>query len=1614
MSYSNYQLNQKINNLQQQINNIPPPAGEQDLNSVLIVGNSAGTNDINMNNNDILAVDNINLTTINNSVYPPIIPTDTLSSVLAAGNSAGTNDINMNNNDILAVDNINLTTINNSVYPPIIPTDNLQNVLIAGNTASGTSALITLTNLPKQNFITPTSVFLNDTTIVQQATLNTEKLRLLTSGLTNDITSSKMSIVKPATSSISEYGTDGVSLTGLLGAENRSASFNLNTGFTTTNNTSKASGTLNESFLSLDSNSSSSALGNKTTLNATSLICVNKVTPSTTSSLSSTALNVGISGSTVTVNSSGVSSTNILNLNSSSQIDVNCPIRILANPPSSGSRTTISNAQVVVQNVVSTLQNTVSSTSSAITNGTKTISMTVDGISSTGPMSLGTATVNLTTTSTGITQSPLNNSTKIATTSYVDTAISAIPTPAAPTLQSVINTGNTITNGTKTLTLNVDGINSTGEIVIGNVSSTTQLNGTTTAIKIKSTDYDTTDAATLVKLGDSLTTGSLDLGKNITTGIINLGTQMTTGNLNIMSNAQTTGSITMLKNTGTGKLFVLGGGIDTNLITTGEVKATNINPYTTTQDLKIGGGITNREIIIGENMVTNGAIYIGSSASTINLVSDDCNAITQTTGDNTTRVATTAFVNSSIAAAPVPTLQAVITKNDDLQGITPALNQIIKYNGSNVVWSDLPASVTPSLQAVINVNDDLQGITPTTNQIIKYNGSSVVWSDLPTPPATPALSAVLVAGNSAGTNNLNMNNQNITNVNNISVSTINSAPYPPIASVSTLQQVLDAGNSANKTIVLTDGSYLNDITPSQINITNDAGTEQLIFSNQSLTYTTPTNLSILNNASLGFQNTDNSINSNLTKNGLTFITAETNNSFSNNGAVLSGFIGEQLKNCSMTLDNGFFNRNEATFKESTFKDDVLYLLDETNKINRSLTLTNGLLQEINTDNIALGTKSLLSDSTLTLINKETSEITTIIPSSSTITDGVNTSVINNSGLGIVEPFTNKSTYYNLNDFLISKTVGNVSSSVGSSSEILSLGTSDSVLLTSSNNQLTSNNIIISNATNSITFNPLSFIYNTITTNWADIATNAALALYARLAGTNLFTGPSNTFQNSVIVKTSPIATIVNTISNIGMSLIDTGKSTFYNLDGLNIQKIVGPINYIFGAQPDVINISSTDSSLLTSNNIQIASDYIYLTDETTFTNSITSDDIQISNGTLKTIYNSNSIISTDNLTINSAPTKILKIGSGSATENVEIATQAARSVVLHLGDGINNIAGSGVHINNGTNSVGNTQINNGSGQTGQINIGNATSGTTTTNINGITNINTSGTTTTTIGVQSSTINMRGGVNINTSGTGGFSNTTIGIAGSVTSIRGTTEINTSGGGTTTIGTSGSGTSAIRGATVNIDGVVNINSSTNTGLITIGNTSVGAITNILGTQVNLTNPRINQPITPLYSSILPAVGLAGLNQIGGKEVYTNTGNGNGFFTTTGTTKQVYAFINNIPTGRYIVLGLLSLNNNIASTTVDMRTVYNNNTVPSFPQPLTLNQTLTLTDYPFGNNFEASTFRPNNTTRNTLQETVVIDITASTGNQIGLTIVFGTATIGGLNQFSLYLTLSITRIS
>ena len=79
------------------------------------------------------------------------------------------------------------------------------------------------------------------------------------------------------------------------------------------------------------------------------------------------------------------------------------------------------------------------------------------------------------------------------------------------------------------------------------------------------------------------------------------------------------------------------------------------------------------------------------------------------------------------------------------------------------------------------------------NQRVNALASKI--NNIPVPPVADTLSAVLVAGNSAGATDINMNNQSITNVMNI-----NGVLYPPISPVPSLSSVLSAGNTANMSI----------------------------------------------------------------------------------------------------------------------------------------------------------------------------------------------------------------------------------------------------------------------------------------------------------------------------------------------------------------------------------------------------------------------------------------------------------------------------------------------------------------------------------------------------------------------------------------------------------------------------------------------------------------------------------------------------------------------------------------------------------------------------------------------------------------------------------------------
>jgi hypothetical protein len=121
-----------------------------------------------------------------------LISTNNLNGVLTNGNSAGTNDIDMNGQDILDVNNIDLTTINGSAYPPG-GGGTLQNVLTAGDTSDLSIILQDdLTTTTKENIITATDITLNDITTGVNSVLTRQSLTITDGTTTNTITKNGM------------------------------------------------------------------------------------------------------------------------------------------------------------------------------------------------------------------------------------------------------------------------------------------------------------------------------------------------------------------------------------------------------------------------------------------------------------------------------------------------------------------------------------------------------------------------------------------------------------------------------------------------------------------------------------------------------------------------------------------------------------------------------------------------------------------------------------------------------------------------------------------------------------------------------------------------------------------------------------------------------------------------------------------------------------------------------------------------------------------------------------------------------------------------------------------------------------------------------------------------------------------------------------------------------------------------------------------------------------------------------------------------------------------------------------------------------------------------------
>jgi hypothetical protein len=127
-------------------------------------------------------VNNLGVTTINGSAYPPVVPADTLSAVLTAGNTA-TNKIVLNNagtqvitidpslNTIVVTDGTTTNTINKSGYTTRNTTANATHYInFSDSSSTGTGAIQKTAGIslnPSTNTITASNFTYNTLTSVE-------------------------------------------------------------------------------------------------------------------------------------------------------------------------------------------------------------------------------------------------------------------------------------------------------------------------------------------------------------------------------------------------------------------------------------------------------------------------------------------------------------------------------------------------------------------------------------------------------------------------------------------------------------------------------------------------------------------------------------------------------------------------------------------------------------------------------------------------------------------------------------------------------------------------------------------------------------------------------------------------------------------------------------------------------------------------------------------------------------------------------------------------------------------------------------------------------------------------------------------------------------------------------------------------------------------------------------------------------------------------------------------------------------------------------------------------------------------------------------------------------
>lgn len=355
----------------------------------------------------------------------------------------------------------------------------------------------------------------------------------------------------------------------------------------------------------------------------------------------------------------------------------------------------------------------------------------------------------------------------------------------------------------------------TADEVISEAISTDQLyvNGVDVSGVIAQVPINTANIALLQQITTGVSysdTGGIDLttiDNNLNvTGDINCDNEITAtlfnGNLNGNANTSTTTSNIVLTSDNSSGLYYIPfsktTGTSNTLYIDNTTSPLRYNPSTSTLTCDNINVITNtisgisyntlptntttidNNVTITKNLSVNGDINCNNNLTVLNLLR---------TGHIFNDIATELILETSVGSGPIQ-IKPETTLVMDVNVTEVDFYKPINLNTQNITGGGTitATTFTGSLNGNANTATNISGGTGgdllyqssssttaklaigTINQVLTSNGSTPIWTN-PATPATPNLSQVLLAGNSAGATSINMNSQNITNGGTITATT---------------------------------------------------------------------------------------------------------------------------------------------------------------------------------------------------------------------------------------------------------------------------------------------------------------------------------------------------------------------------------------------------------------------------------------------------------------------------------------------------------------------------------------------------------------------------------------------------------------------------------------------------------------------------------------------------------------------------------------------------------------------------------------------------------------------------------------------------------------------------